>query len=105
MERTFNNFGRSNPALDKALQECTDPRLIPEILAAHGMTSRHGSGVCAVVPDSNVTPSQSPAPSSGGFEFEREVRFAESTGKQTLIIRAHSLEALNLLEKQVTGEI
>lgn len=44
-----------------------------------------------------------PLPASG-FKFEREVRFAESTGKRALVIRANSLEDLNALERQVTGQ-
>ena len=41
---------------------------------------------------------------ANGFKFEREVRFAESTGKRALVIRANSIEDLNALERQVTGQ-
>jgi hypothetical protein len=49
-------------------------------------------------PEPNV-----PLPANG-FKFEREVRFAESTGKRSLVIRANTLEDLQALERQVTGQ-
>jgi hypothetical protein len=38
------------------------------------------------------------------FKFEREVRFAESTGKRALLIKANSLADLDALQRQLTGE-
>jgi len=40
---------------------------------------------------------------ANGYKFEREVRFAESTGKRALVLRANSQADLNALEKQVTS--
>ena len=40
---------------------------------------------------------------ANGYKFEREVRFAESTGKRALVLRANSQADLDALEKQVTS--
>jgi hypothetical protein len=55
------------------------------------------------------TASHSPAPESplaatgSGFKYEKIVRWAESTGKRPLVIRANTLEDLEALERQVTS--
>src|SRR6266700_2314810 len=37
---------------------------------------------------------------ANGYKYEREVRFAESTGKRTLVLRANSQADLDALEVQ-----
>jgi hypothetical protein len=55
------------------------------------------------------TASPSPAPESplaatgSGFKYEKLIRWAESTGKRPLVIRANTLEDLEALERQVTS--
>ena len=43
-----------------------------------------------------------PTPTGSGFKFEKEIKFAESTGKRALVIRANTPEDLAALERQVT---
>jgi hypothetical protein len=40
---------------------------------------------------------------SAGYRFEKEIRFAESTGRRSLLIRANSESELNELEAQILG--
>jgi hypothetical protein len=53
-----------------------------------------------------ATPSPAPespsAATGSGFKYEKIVRWAESTGKRPLVIRANTLEDLAALERQVT---
>jgi hypothetical protein len=114
-ERSANPFMKSTPAIDAAMKNAKSPADLREaldaLLAQNGVYSRGQRGTFDNTSDEEVRSHQTPpsvslpAASSGGFEFEREVRFAESTGKRTLVIRAHTLEDLNALEKQVVGEI
>jgi hypothetical protein len=87
-------FMPSDPTLEKIVRECTDPSELQNRIAEYYQRT----GYAAPPASNNV-----PAASSGGFEFEREIKFAESTGRRTLVIRAHSVEELNALEHQVLG--
>ena len=48
-------------------------------------------------PDASLAASQ--------FKYEREIHFAESTGKRSLLIKANTIEDLEALTRQVTGEM
>ena len=50
---------------------------------------------------SSVTAAESALPAASGFEFEREIKFHESTGKRNLVIRAHTEADLDALERQI----
>ena len=92
----MSDFAPNDPALEKIVRECTDPTELQNRIAEY--YQRQGY---AAPPASNSLPATSA--SSGGFEFEREIKFAESTGRRTLVIRAHTLEELNALEAQILG--
>jgi hypothetical protein len=46
-------------------------------------------------------PSADPSLPATGFEFSKEVRWAESTGRRPMILRAHTQADLDALERQV----
>jgi hypothetical protein len=105
----MSDFIKSNPKLDEAVNNATNFEALREaMLQTLESQGRIVRGQTAY--ERRVVP-QAPEPepnvplSASGYRYEREVRFAESTGKRTLIIRANSIEDLNRLEKQVTGEI
>jgi hypothetical protein len=51
----------------------------------------------------NAVPANpSGASATSNFTFEREVRFAESTGRRSMVIRANSIADLDALENLVT---
>jgi len=99
---------RSNPELEEALSRVTNASDLRETLlstlAAQGQIVRMRDDEFNLhALRQSETPNASLAVSS--YKYEREVRFAESTGKRALVIRANSLDELNLLARQVTGEI
>jgi hypothetical protein len=100
-------LNRHNPELEAALAGVTDASTLRETLlstlAAQGQIVRmrgddfNNRAICQ-----SETPNASLAASS--YKYEREVRFAESTGKRTLVLRANSQADLDALERQVTGQ-
>ena len=106
----MSEFLKSDPALDRAIAECNDPEQIREITKKHlesaGLISRErgadfGMRVTGALPSEPVC---NVPLSANGFKYEKEIRFAESTGKRALVIRANTLEDLKALEKQIVGE-
>jgi hypothetical protein len=93
----MSEFAPHDPALEKIVRECVDPSELQSRLAEYYQRR----GYEAPPPASNHMPAASSA--SGGFEFEREIKFAPSTGRRTLVIRAHTLEDLDALEHQILG--
>jgi hypothetical protein len=101
-------FIPSNPKLDEVIANSDSFENLRERmkaqLARDGVISRdeatHLYGV--TLTGRQETP-VSPVPASN-FRLEREVRFAESTGKRTLLLKANTIEELDALERQVTGQ-
>ena len=98
---------RSNSELEEALNRVNNASDLRETLLA----TLAGQGQIVRMRDDEFnlhalrqseTPSASLAVSS--YKYEREVRFAESTGKRALVLRANSQADLDALEKQVTGQ-
>jgi hypothetical protein len=111
----MSEFLPSNPQLDKVVLESTSgPNGSFENMRESLKAALVGEGRIARDSESlgygtRLLPVQyQPTPdvplSANGFKFEREVRFAESTGKRALLIRANTIEDLNALERQVTGQ-
>jgi hypothetical protein len=103
-------FLKSNPALDAAIENATDAESIREIvksnLASRGIIERErGNDFGAqLIPGYRPEPESDVSLSASGYKYEKEIRFAESTGKRALLIRANTPEDLAALEKQVVGE-
>jgi len=99
---------KSNPKLDEEISNCNDPERIREIAKSHlastGVIVRERGGYgLQVVPGYRPEPEKDVSLSASGFKYEREIKFAESTGKRALLIRANTPEDLAALERQVTG--
>jgi hypothetical protein len=102
-----NNVPKSNPELEAALAEVNNASDLREIMLAE--LSRQGQ-VVRTRDDAfnNHLVIRQPEPDdslpANNFKFEKEIHFAQSTGKRSLVIRAKSLDDLNALERQVTGQ-
>jgi len=102
----MSDFLKSNPQLDEAITNSSSfegmREAMLQTLAAQGrvVRSRTDAFDVRVIPQ---TPEPDATVPANGFKYEREVRFAESTGKRTLLIRANTLEDLNALERQITA--
>jgi len=98
---------RSNSELEEALNRVNNASDLRETLLAK--LAEQGQIVRMRDDEFNLHAIRQPQPSdvslpANGYKFEREVHFAPSTGKRSLVIRANSLEDLNALEQQVTGQ-
>jgi hypothetical protein len=91
----MSEFAPNDPVLEKIARECTDPTELQNRIREYYQRQGFASS-----PASNSLPTAS---ASGEFEFVKEIRFAESTGKRTLVISAHTAEDLATLEAQVLG--
>lgn len=109
-----NEFLPSSPKIDQAVIDATsgpDPSFehLRESLKAALVTAGRiertpetlGYGI-RLLPGQQAEPNVPLAASQ--YRYEKEIRFAESTGKRTLIIRANSQADLDSLERQVTGQ-
>jgi hypothetical protein len=105
-----NAFLRSTPELDRIARESENPEAMRQAMKAElertGVITplERGSQYGATLlraPDLANSGSSLPDSTSDGF-LTREVRWHESTGKKTLIIRARTLAELDELERQVT---
>jgi hypothetical protein len=96
---------RPNTELEAALAGVTDANQVREVTLR--VMASQGTIVRTRDQFDNRAIRQTQAEASlpvSNFKFEREVRFAESTGKRALLIKANTLEELNQLERQVTGQ-
>jgi hypothetical protein len=97
---------KSNPQLDEALNSCQDASQLREIM----LQTLASTGQIVRTRDDAFNIKTIPQPQSeaslpaNGFRYEREVHFAQSTGKRSLVIRANTQADLNELERQVTGQ-
>jgi hypothetical protein len=98
---------KSNQQLEEALNSVHDASDLRETLlstlAAQGQITRTRDDafnthlvIRQPEPDNSLP--------ANGYKFEREIRFAESTGKRSLVIRANTIEDLDALDRQVTGQ-
>src|ERR1700680_2114212 len=101
----MSNVPRSNAELESALNNVTDASQLRETLlstlAAQGQIVRSRDDAFN---NHLVMRPQTPEASlsASTFRFEKEIRWAESTGKRAVIIRSNSQAALDELEKQIT---
>jgi len=100
------NVPKSTPAVDEAINTAvTHEQLREQLLSAmvadgnliRSRDSEFNNRLVIRQPEPNVS-----VPAN--FKFEREIHFAQSTGKRSLVIRANSQTDLDALEKQVTGQ-
>lgn len=106
-------FLRGDETIEKICREATDAedmrRQIKDHLARTGVIAQErGSGYGANVVgrfETDGTAAPEPAAAAKPYKYEKEIRFAESTGRRTLVIRANSLEDLTRLENEVTGAV
>jgi hypothetical protein len=102
----MSEFMRSDRELDDAVNGSNNFEMLREnmlsTLSNRGLLTRSRTDAFDIRV-LNAPVLDAPPPTSGsGFKFEKEVRFAESTGRRTLVIRANSIEDLNALEQQVS---
>jgi hypothetical protein len=96
---------KSNEALENALNNVTDASSLRETLL--NTLAEQGQIFRTRDPFNNRLirqPEQNVSLPANGYVFEKEIRWAESTGKRPVIIRANSQADLDALERQVTGQ-
>jgi hypothetical protein len=62
-----------------------------------------GEFAVRVNPNTQPIPEHDTSVPASGWKFEKEIRFAESTGRRTLLIHAQTPEDLAALERQILG--
>jgi hypothetical protein len=101
----------ASPAWDKIADESTNVEELRERmkakLVADGFVVRErgyeiGSDVLTHEAENAAPANPSGASIASNFKFEREVRFAEFTGRRSMVIRANTLADLDALENLVT---
>ena len=97
----------SNDALNAAISKCNSPEEIRELtkasLEAQGIISRNredGNYGARLLRLPEPTADAS-LPAYGGLAFQKEIRWAESTGRRPLIIKAATPELLQELENDI----
>jgi hypothetical protein len=104
-------FLKLTPEMKRIIEDATNPEAMRQAMKAElertGMIKpiergSHYGATLLRAPELANSGSSLPASDSDGF-LTREVRWHESTGKRTLIIRARTLAELDELERQVTS--
>ena len=103
-----NEWAPSNDALNAAISKCNSPEEIRELakasLASQGIISRDredGNYGARVLRQPERTPDASSLPAADGMPFTKTIRWAESTGRRPLVIRAATAELLQELENEI----
>ena len=104
----MSDFLKSNFQLDEAIAGANSYEAMREAmlqtLAAQGRVVRSKNDAYDVRVLRQPDPEPNVSLPANGFKYEKDVHFAPSTGKRSLVIRANTIEDLDALERQVTGQ-